>query len=66
MGVFTFIGFWLVMTIVWFIVVSLISMVISCLFLNSVNNLIEVFPWVTYVISGIVFGFTMAYIFLLN
>lgn len=29
MGVFTFIGFWLVMTIIWFVVLSLISLVIN-------------------------------------
>jgi hypothetical protein len=66
MGVFTFIGFWLVMTIIWFIVLSLISLLVSCFFLNNINNLIEIFPWVAYVIGGISFGFIMAYIFLLN
>ena len=66
MGVFTFIGFWLVMTIIWLVVLSLISLLVSCFFLNNINSLIEIFSWVTYVIGGISFGFIMAYIFLLN
>ena len=66
MGVFTFIGFWLVMTIIWLVVLSLISLLVSCFFLNNINSLIEIFPWVAYVIGGVSFGFIMAHIFLLN